>query len=183
MRVFVAVDLPEHIQAALAESQARFRTPESDCRWTRPGGIHLTLKFLGEISADQVRKVSDALRAIGGFESFTVEVRGFGFFPDARRPRVFWAGLEAPPALAELAARVEGAMETLGSAPEGRPFRAHLTLARFKIPRAPTALQDMIEKERDTSLGRFEVSEFFLYESRLSPGAAAEYRKLERFPR
>lgn len=187
MRAFIAFDLPEAVRAALREKQQAFRAFCPEASWTRPEGIHLTLKFLGEISEAQVKQVSDALGALGGFETFEVAVQGFGFFPDGRRPRVFWAGLEAPAALAELAARVEAALEPLGFAREQRPFTPHLTLARFKIPRPQTALQKLLEQgagavHEPPLLGRFEVSEFFLFESKLSP-RGAEYTKVARFLR
>jgi len=187
MRAFIAIDLPDSVRAVLDEKQRAFRTACPDARWSRPEGIHLTLKFLGEISYAQVEKVTGALANLPRVEFFEIQVRGFGFFPDARRPRVFWAGLEAPPALAELAARVEAAMEPLGFAREERPFTPHLTLARFKVPRPQPALQKLLEQEAATAdappaLGRFEVSEFFLFESKLSPQGAV-YAKVARFPR
>jgi 2'-5' RNA ligase len=182
MRVFIAIDLPESIQAALGRQQATFRAACPDARWTRPEGIHLTLKFLGEIPDDKVRQVTEVLTSLAPFEPFSIEVKGFGFFPDARRPRVFWVGLEAPPALGELARRAEECMERLGFAREDRPFTPHLTLARFKVPRPQLALQALLERHRELTMGCYEVSEFFLYESRLSPHGA-EYRKVARFPR
>ncbi len=182
MRAFIAIDLPESIQAALGQQQAAFRAACPDARWTRPEGIHLTLKFLGEISDDQVRQVTEALAGLTPFASFSIAVKGFGFFPDARRPRVFWVGLEAPPALGELANRVESCMEKLGFAREERSLTPHLTLARFKVPRPQPALQALLTQRGELSLGQFEVSEFFLFESKLSPHGA-EYRKIARFPR
>jgi 2'-5' RNA ligase len=182
MRAFIAIDLPESIQAALGQQRAAFQAVCPDARWTRPEGIHLTLKFLGEISDDQIREATEALTQLTPFESFSVVVKGFGFFPDARRPRVFWVGLEAPPALGELADRVESCMEKLGFAREQRSFTPHLTLARFKVPRPQPALQALLAQRGELSLGRFEVSEFFLFESKLSPHGA-EYRKIARFPR
>src|SRR5207248_1409265 len=125
------------IRAALAQAPSRDR----EINWTRPEGIHLTLKFLGE--TDRVDQVIEALQGIGPFEKFFVEVKGFGFFPDARRPRVLWTGIEAPPALAELAGRVETAMEKLGFPPEQRPFTPHLTLARFQSRRPETRLMKL----------------------------------------
>jgi 2'-5' RNA ligase len=181
MRAFIAIDLPEMIHSELKRRQTAFRAVCPDARWTRPEGIHLTLKFLGEISDDQVGKVTDALKGLGAFGKFSVEVKGLGFFPDARRPRVFWAGVEAPPALAELAGRVEGCMEKLGFQREDRAYRPHLTLARFKVPRPLPELVELAGREKETSLGSFEVSEFFLFESKLSP-RGAEYRKVARFP-
>jgi 2'-5' RNA ligase len=189
MRSFVAVDLPEPIKAAISEQQHALRTgarPASgrneDMKWTRPEGIHLTLKFLGEIPATQVTQVIEALAGLGSFEPFTVQVNGFGFFPDARRPRVFWVGVEAPPTLGELASRIETAMERLGFAVEGRTFSPHLTLARFKVSRPQPELVALLEPKRELTLGHFEVSEFFLFESRLS-SHGAQYQKVARFPR
>jgi 2'-5' RNA ligase len=181
LRAFIAIDLPQTIQAALGQAQAAFRAACPDCRWTRPEGIHLTLKFLGHISDEQIQQVTTALAALGPFEKFSVHVTGFGFFPNARRPRVFWAGLEAPPTLEELAKCVEDVMHKLGFPREKRAFAPHLTLARFKTPRAQPRLQASVEKRVEKSLGRFEVSEFFLFESKLSPHGA-EYRKVARFP-
>jgi 2'-5' RNA ligase len=182
VRAFIAIDLPESIQAALGQQQAALRAACLDARWTRPEGIHVTLKFLGEISDDQVRQVTEALTQLTPFASFSIAVKGFGFFPDARRPRVFWVGLEAPPALSELADGVESRMEKLGFAREERSFTPHLTLARFKVPRPQPALQALLTQQGEPSLGQFQVSEFFLFESKLSP-RGAEYRKIARFPR
>lgn len=182
MRAFIAIELPASIREALAREQARFRAVSADARWTRPEGIHLTLKFLGDISAGQEAEVKNALGRIERFERFTVRVEGFGFFPDAKRPRVFWAGLEAPPGLARLAAQVESAMACVGFPPEDRPFRPHLTLARFTNPRPQPKFGPLLAAEEGPPLGSFEVSEFFLWESRLLPGGA-EYRKVARFPR
>ena len=188
MRSFVAVDLPERIKAAISEQQHDLRTAagvtsrrNEDMKWTRPEGIHLTLKFLGEISATQVNQVTEALAGLGGFEPFAVQVKGFGFFPDVRRPRVFWVGVDAPPALGHLACRVETAMEGLGFAAERRTFSPHLTLARFSVSRPRPELVALLEHKSELILGHFEVSEFFLFESRLS-SSGAHYQKLARFP-
>jgi len=181
MRAFIAIELPESIRDALRREQARFRAVCPDARWTRPEGIHLTLKFLGDISNHQEAQVKDALSRMEPFEKFTVRVQGFGFFPGAKRPRVFWAGLDAPPALEQLAAQVESAVAPLGFPPENRLFKPHLTLARFKIPRPQPKVEALLAVQNSALLGSFEVSEFFLWESRLLPGGA-EYHKVARFP-
>ena len=187
MRCFIAIDLPPEIKAEIGRQQAALRAASAqassrghEINWTRPEGIHLTLKFLGE--TDRVNQVIEALQGTGPFEKFSVEVKGFGFFPDARRPRVLWTGIEAPPALGELASRVETAMEKLGFPPEGRAFTPHLTLARFQSRRPVTRLSKLpyvMVHQNQLSLGRFEVTEFFLFESKLSP-RGAEYRKVAR---
>ena len=181
MRSFIAIELPGSIRETLAREQARFRAVSPDARWTRPEGIHLTLKFLGQISAVQEAQVKDVLGRIERFDKFTVNVKSFGFFPDAKRPRVFWAGLDAPPELARLAEQIEIAVEPLGFPKEDRAFRPHLTLARFKIPRPQPKLEAVLAALDASDLGSFEVSEFFLWESRLLPGGA-EYHKVARFP-
>ena len=181
MRAFIAIDLPESIRAALRRKQESFRSVCPGAGWTRPEGIHLTLKFLGEISDAKVREVSESLKKLGPFEGFAIGLKGFGFFPDARRPRVFWVGVEAPASLNRLAEQVEEAMWRIGFAREERAFRPHLTLARFKVPQPQPALQALLTQQNEQELGNFEVSEFFLFESKLSP-QGAQYRKVERFP-
>lgn len=181
MRTFVAIELPEAIHAELGRQQQTLRAVTRDARWTRPDGMHLTLKFLGEISEAQLTQVCAVLAALGPLDAFDVEIKSFGFFPDARRPRVFWAGVEGGAALEGLAGRVEAALEKLGFERERRAFNPHLTLARFKTPRPQPALVEAIESLKESSFGRFAVSEFFLYESRLLP-EGARYRKLARFP-
>lgn len=184
MRAFVAIDLPDSVRAALAREQARLRAVcagSRDIRWTRAEGLHLTLKFLGEVAAERVPAVTATLESLERFDKFEVEVGGFGFFPGPRRPRVLWVGLEAPAALGQLAARVEAALEAQGFPLEGRPFRPHLTLARFEGGRPQPALEAALETGLAASFGRFEVGEFFLFESKLRPGGA-EYSKLARFP-
>jgi 2'-5' RNA ligase len=182
MRAFIAIDLPGAVHSALAEAQQCFRSAASDARWTRPEGTHLTLKFLGEISDAQTKQVVEALTQIGPFEPFSVEVKSFGFFPQAQTPRVFWAGVMAPPALAELAAQVESRMEKIGFEREDRAFAPHLTLARFQVPRPQPNLEAAVAARVKTSMGTFDASEFFLFESKLSP-QGAQYKKLMRFPK
>jgi RNA 2',3'-cyclic 3'-phosphodiesterase len=186
MRCFIAIDLPEKIHVELARRQAEFRAAigrdDADARWTRSEGIHLTLKFLGYVPEPEVEPVTESLASLGTFGKFSVEIKGFGFFPGARRPRVFWVGVEAPPALKALVSGVEAAMEKLGFAPEQRGFTPHLTLARFKTPRPQPVLEKLATERAGLSLGGFEVSEFFLFESKLSPHGA-EYHKVARFPR
>lgn len=173
--------MPEEIREVLAAEQARFKGAAADAGWTRPEGIHLTLKFLGEISDHQVAGVKRALREIGRFEPFRVQVKGFGFFPEASRPHVFWAGVDVSPPLAQLAARVETSLTPLGFVPDKRAFSPHLTLARFRLSCRQPKLEALLEGHGDAVLGDLEVSEFFLWESTLTP-QGAQYQKVARFP-
>ncbi|MGH9375621.1 MAG: RNA 2',3'-cyclic phosphodiesterase, partial [Terriglobia bacterium] len=174
MKVFIAIDLPSSIRRELERKQDALRAAlssgpsreDQEIRWVRPEAIHLTLKFLGEISEPELERLIEHLRRLGPFEAFPVEVSGFGFFPDARRPRVLWAGVTASPPLLALAAKVEAA--AAGSGFEIRPFRPHLTLARFRSSRPQSILEVIAKREEDASMGRFTVSEFAVFESKLS---------------
>jgi RNA 2',3'-cyclic 3'-phosphodiesterase len=186
MRTFIAIDLPGDARDALARQQAALRPvipprQERIIRWSRPGSIHLTLKYLGEIHADKLAQVKTALAAIAPVGKFTLTIKGFGFFPDEQRPEVLWAGIEAQGPLANLVKSVETAMSRLGFPQEKRPFTPHLTLARIKIPIPQVLLKPQLEKAGQSAIASFEVTEFVLFESRLLP-SGAEYHKLARFP-
>ena len=131
MKLFVAVNLPDGVRRALWQATAPLRDAEYPVQWVRPEGIHLTLKFLGEVEAAREPELRGALsRAVAGARAVPLAVRGFGVFPDMSRPRVIWTGLEPDPALELLQHGVEREFGPLGFPPEGRPFRPHLTLGR-----------------------------------------------------
>ncbi|MGH9354946.1 MAG: RNA 2',3'-cyclic phosphodiesterase [Terriglobia bacterium] len=186
MRTFIAIDLPGPVRSELERMQTLFRTSLSSApaanqiRWARSEGIHLTLKFLGEVSELTSERLIEHLRRLEPFKAFPVEVKGFGYFPDGHQPRVLWAGVTASPELTALAVAVEAVAAGLGLGKELRLHRPHLTLARFRSPHCQAELQLICGQEKDAFVGRFTISEFFLFESRL--GASPEYRKLARFP-
>ena len=95
MRVFIAVDLPNEIRKQFKELQRELRPLTNSTRWVAPESIHITLKFLGEVPEKRMEQVDGALGGLT-WKPFTVSVHGVGFFPGARSPRVFWAGMEAP---------------------------------------------------------------------------------------
>ncbi len=107
MRAFIAVDLPADLRVDLGRWQEKLRKSARGARWVRPEGIHLTLKFLGEISSAQVIEVSKILSTLPRIAPFEIHFKGFGFFPHAGRPRVLWVGIEPCPTLEALAAQVD----------------------------------------------------------------------------
>ena len=105
MRLFVALDIPDAVRAALSELSDQLKKTCPNARWVGQGGVHVTLKFIGEVSAEQVEEIRRALGELPSFSPIEVRFAGLGFFPGARRPRVFWAGVEAGPQLATMVSR------------------------------------------------------------------------------
>lgn len=131
MRAFVALTPPPEVQRAIWDAFAPLRDRPYPVKWVRPEGIHITLKFLGEVIDDRepdlVRALGDV---VGGARAIIMVVGGAGAFPDPERPRVFWAGVAPDPAIELLADRVERVFAPLGFPTEARAFRPHLTVGR-----------------------------------------------------
>lgn len=179
MRLFVAVDVPAGVKDAIeALVVDALRDAVPGARWTRPEGRHLTLKFLGNVDDERVARISAALRrGVPGHASFEARFEEIGAFPSLRRPRVLWVGIgEGADEMGTVASSVERELEPVGFEAEGRPFAAHLTLARFPRPRVIEELPTV-----EVPGERFTVSEVVLYRSQLHP-KGARYTALERFP-
>jgi 2'-5' RNA ligase len=177
MRLFVALDIPDAVREALARLSKQLRELSSSARWARVEDAHLTLKFIGEMPPEQAERIQSALsnaRASGPIE---LQFAGLGFFPNAQRPRVLWAGVTAGDALRELAASIETQLEPLGIAREARDFSPHITLARFDSPRGLDALRAGVEELGAAEFGHGTACEFHLYQSVLKRGGA-EYTRL-----
>lgn len=181
MRLFVALDLPERVREALRELQARLNPESRGARWARPEGMHVTLKFIGAAGANQCAAIREALARVSSDAPVAMRFRGLGFFPDDRRPRVFWCGIEGSPNLPKLAADVEQSLAPLGIEPEARAYTPHLTLARIAEPAAGEHLVRAVNAAGSMDLGSSEEREFHLYESILKP-SGAEYQKLASYP-
>lgn len=179
MRCFIALEVPAEVRAAIARAQQALRAaaPRADVRWADPATIHLTLKFLGEVPAEQVTDVSAAAAAtVATAPPFHLAVGGLGAFPSPSRPRVVWAGITAGgPPLAALAARVEAAMEPLGFAREARPFHGHLTVGRVRSLAGVRPLAQAVEAAGALALGAWTAREIVLFESRLLPTGALHH--------
>lgn len=175
MRLFVALDLPEPIKAQIAALQERSLR---GARWTKAAQWHVTLHFIGE--TEQRSQIEEVLQTVQA-AAFEMRLRGVGTFPPKGKPRVLWAGIEAPPALQALHRSAGDALKTTGYTPETRPYKPHLTLARFKHE-APSA-QDMrryVERQERFATESFPVEHFTLYESRLQP-SGAKYLPIAKF--
>jgi RNA 2',3'-cyclic 3'-phosphodiesterase len=180
MRLFVALDIPEDVRSSLAALAAKLRDTCPGARWARIEGLHVTLKFIGETSPEKTEIIKTAFAAIPSRAPIALNFRGLGFFPNERRPRVLWAGIEAGPELAELAVAVETTLEPLGIPRDARAFTPHLTLARFDSTRGLDSLHAAIQKTGPREFGGVVAKEFHLYQSVLKPGGA-EYTRLATF--
>ncbi|HET9943099.1 MAG TPA: RNA 2',3'-cyclic phosphodiesterase [Terriglobia bacterium] len=179
MRVFIAIDVPNEIRGRLAEMQERLRPASSKARWVAPDSIHITLKFIGEIAEERRQDIDNALTGLT-WKPLGVAVRGIGFFPGNRSPRVLWAGVECP-TMEGLANEVDTRLVAAGFDSEKRAFRAHLTLARTKESRLETTLVKTAEPFEATEFGAFQADRFHLYQSTMKPGGSV-YTKLKEYP-
>lgn len=142
MRAFVALNLPDATRRALWSAIAPLRDRNFPVKWVRPEGIHLTLKFLGDVPDGQRSAVVEALgRATRGARPLPLTVEGFGAFPQPARARVVWAGVTAEPALELLQHAVEREFTPLGFPTEARQFRPHVTLGRAARDARPVAFK------------------------------------------
>lgn len=180
MRLFCGLDLAPEVTRALAGLIDRLR-PAARINWSPAGNLHITTKFIGEWPAGRLEELKRALSGIEARSPIPIDVRGLGWFPNPHSPRVLWAAVSAPPALAELARATDDALEPLGVPRETRPFSAHLTLARIKSPAPLAELRRRIAGLETVEFGAFTARAFYLYESDRRPQGSV-YTRLAEFP-
>jgi 2'-5' RNA ligase len=140
-------------------------------RWVAPQNVHLTLKFLGDVSPAYLEKLAKALKVeVVTHETFSMSVGGLGSFPNPRKAHIIWIGLDAPPALTALLHGVEAVAETLGYASENRPFSPHLTIGRVRQNASGKDLhriRSALEETTISTLGTFLVNAVHIFKSDL----------------
>jgi 2'-5' RNA ligase len=178
LRAFIAVEILKGIQDAIALGTASLRNalPKPLIRWVAPHNVHLTLKFLGDVSPTTLQNLAEAIKVEAALHGkFSISVGGLGAFPNPRRARVIWIGLEAPPALDTLRRGVEAAAAQLGYAPDGRPFSPHLTIGRVEQNASAADLQRIhtaLEATKVGLLGTLQVEAVHIFKSDLQPGGS-----------
>jgi len=182
VRAFVAIKIDPDVARSIGEAQSNLNTAFTGIRWVKPENLHLTLKFLGSVGDDKVTQIADALeRALHPTPRFTVACRGLGVFPDIRKAKVLWVGLEGKP-LAHLAATVEDALAPMGFAREKRAFKPHLTIGRWRDSAGRSdLLRRELERSQRQDFGSSQVNEVIFFQSVLKPGGAV-YTPLKVFP-
>jgi 2'-5' RNA ligase len=183
VRLFLAIQMTDEILVSLGTGIDRLRETRAAVRWVKPEGMHLTVKFFGETQPEQVDALAGAMSCVCGlFDPFQLCVTGLGAYPDPRRPRVLWAGVEEPSgALNRLWVSVEKEAARLRWKREKRGFSPHITLGRVKGPINLPRLTERINLIKEQFWGEQEVRELILYSSGLRPDGAV-YEKLRVFP-
>src|SRR6266404_7334543 len=194
MRIFIGIDLAPDLLARIDRFLEGVEGFAPEARWVQPESLHITLKFVGEQTPERVQAITEHLQLVES-SAFEIRAGGYGFFPTAKAPRVFWIGIHSGPHLAELAEDIDIATAELGIPREDRPYSPHLTLARAGAGRSsgspkrrkgdgPNAKFAMLEKRLavmgDLDFGKMTAREFILYQSQLSP-KGSKYTKLQRF--
>jgi RNA 2',3'-cyclic 3'-phosphodiesterase len=193
MRIFIGIDLDLEVRARIERFLEGVQGFAPEARWVRPESLHITLKFIGEQPAERVEAITARLQRVD-CSAFEIRSAGYGFFPTAKAPRVFWIGIDGGSQLAELAGAIDAATAELGIPREDRAYSPHLTLARgggksgspkWREGDGPNATFAVLEKRLaamgELDFGTMMACEFILYQSQLSPGGS-KYTRLQRFP-
>ena len=171
LRVFLALDLDEPIKSQLLRLQERLASVGADVRWVKPEHIHLTMKFLGDVSDSTAADVCRLCRNVAAeFEPFEFEVRAAGCFANHGLPRVVWIGIDDPSGFVRrLHQRIEKTLAPLGLRRERRAFKPHVTLGRVRSARNAIELRAEVKKNDHFQAGTAQASEITVYSSQLGP--------------
>ncbi len=181
MRTFIAIELVPELIAQLEDFVRKLKKKGADVRWVGASGMHLTLKFLGEIDQSQVAAVERVLEAAAAQHArFPLILQGTGGFPDGKKPRVLWVGIKEDPELMALQLEIDLELETLGFPRESRPFHPHLTLGRVKSPACLGAVLEEFDGRRDFVFGEMSAAKVTFIQSILKP-TGAEHRPVAEF--
>ena len=177
-RAFIAIDLPESVKSFLSEAQEALKSYGFGVKWVQPQNIHLTLKFLGDTATADTDKIAEAMTlAAMNCPIVSLTAKGIGVFPNVRRPRVIWAGLNGRvQTLANLQQTLNAHLANLGFATDTRAFKSHLTLGRVKGKIALDKMIAAIDNLKEFGSESFETREVILFKSELRPSGAVYTR-------
>ena len=172
IRAFIAVNLASPVIEEIAKVRSVLQEAKGDVRWTRLEGLHLTLKFLGDIERNQVEPILRVMReTMGKWPPLHILAQGLGAFPNLRRPRVLWVGLSGE-GFQGMSEALEAALMPLDFPPEEREFTPHLTLGRVRSLRGWEHVLAVVKEYEQTRFGESTVGQVTLYQSELRPDGA-----------
>ena len=183
IRAFLAIEPTENVLQEITRLQEKLKREISGrLSWTRPQGQHLTLKFFGDISREDINNISTVVqKRVVAEQKLNLKIEKLGVFPDARKPRVLWCGVTGDvEKLITLQRKLDSDFTAIGFPAEDRSFKAHLTLARIKDPRDITGVSEALKKYDSFKAGEFVTDKLLLFQSTLSPQGAI-YTKLAEF--
>jgi len=181
-RTFIAIDIPVAVKLKGLLELLRVDMIEEKIRWVNPEILHITLSFLGDTSEEQVNYISEQLEKIGsGYSSMDLHFKELGVFPNLRKPRVFWVGMERNELLENLQGEIEVKLRDYGINRENRPFKPHLTIARIKRIDDIDKLKYWLQKYKGETIQKTKIGEVIYYESRLTSNGPL-YNSIKKFP-
>ncbi len=180
IRTFIALELPPAVISLLGKVQEDLKSKGIRAKWVKPENIHLTLKFIGNVSPDDIEKISRAMAgAAEGFAGINLIANGVGVFPGIKRPRVIWVGLGGQTQLLlALQRALENNLEPLGFKREKRSFKGHLTLGRIRKTIQPNKIRPILLEYAALTSEQFTVRRISLFKSELKPTGAV-YSQLQ----
>ena len=176
MRLFTGLDVPYEMRRNL-ELLLEHLKPKARISWSPLNNLHVTTKFIGDWPDDRLDELRLALDAVSRPAAMKIAIRGLGWFPNPHSPRVFFAAIQAPPELAQLARDTDAACARVGVPSERKDFNPHLTLARIREPQPLFDLKKCIADLPSVDFGGYTAEAFHLYRSELQPGGSI-YTKL-----
>jgi len=181
-RTFIAIEIPASVKLKELLELLRVDMKEERIRWVKPEILHITLSFIGDTSEQQVNYISEQLEKIGsGYSSMDLHFKELGVFPNLRKPRVFWVGMERNKLLENLQGEIEVMLCDYGIIREIKSFSPHLTIARIKWIDDIDRIKYWLQKYRGETIQKTKIGEVIYYESRLTANGPI-YNPIKKFP-
>ena len=182
IRAFIAAEIDLPNKKKISDLISELKKSKADVKWITENQIHITLKFLGNTGEEQIQKISGVLDGISrNFSAFDIRFSKLGAFPNMKRPRVIWIGVEkGGDLLSSLNEKIETELEKIGFTKEKREYKAHLTLGRVKSLKNITSLTESIDKIDFQPTGEIKIDRLTLFQSTLTPKGAI-YSPLSNF--
>jgi len=179
MRVFTGIKITSSIMEKLKEVPSSLQEYRNKIRTVRPENLHITLKFLGNITQDMYSKFSEILKnSITNFSPFEVAIEGIGFFPSKSRAKIIWVGIKENILLENLYKIVENSAEKINILPDDKKFHGHITVGRIKTDIHPNIINAIEEKFKERNWGDMRVENITIFESILHSDGP-EYKELK----
>jgi 2'-5' RNA ligase len=168
MRIFIGIKFDKSTHEGIESALKNFKEIGAPIKWVKTENIHLTLKFIGEITQDEYSQIEKVLmKSDFNVGAFDIEVAGFGKFGRGRELNVLWVGIEEKEQLKNLYLRIEEALEEIGINKENRPFKPHATVGRSKKSYNFKPIFELLEQNADIPIRKLRVTSFQIFKSEL----------------